>query len=57
MAKKLGPCLYPLEPEEIEAYRIRLLEEAMEDGDVKVKVKAEERKPKIEKHEPKYEYL
>ena len=55
MAKLLGPCLYPLEPEEVEAYRVRLLEEAMKEEDVKVKI--EDKKPKLEKREPKEELL
>lgn len=54
MAKLLGPCLYPLEADEIEAYRLRLLEQADEED---VKVKLEDRKPKIEKREPKEEFL
>lgn len=54
MAKKLGPCLYPLEGSELDDYKARLLEQEMDDD---VKVKLEDRKPKIEKREPKEEML
>jgi len=48
MAKKLGPNLYPLEPEEIEKWKIRIVEQELADEH---KVKLEERKPKLEKRE------
>lgn len=52
MAKKLGPCLYPLEPAEVEEYKVRLIEQEL-NGDIKVK--PEEAMPKIEKYEAKEE--